>query len=432
MQSEEVILPKFRDTACLLFLTLSVIGCSYTKDLTILSRKQAIYDLDYLVKNIKAKHPGPFAHGSEEEFDNHVQQIKANLGEQTSRKDFSLSIAELMALIRDDHTRHIDFPDFVDFWRSGGKVFPLGLRYEDCNMTINSWPKAIKPKYLKKRDMIVAINGQPMELLLERYRKYISAETEKQQNWILEGRLHYFLWLKDGECESFELTLMNSKGGKYTENISAISTARHQGQKKAKTQKFFTFDFYLDNEVCLFKAQSFWRELLNDYMRRLKNLIAQMKKNKTSILIVDLRGNGGGHWKFCWELLSRTTTKSINAGGDIIRPKSDAWDGHLVLLCDRGTASAAVYPAVIVKDCNVGIIVGEETGGRASYFGNIIGVRLPNSHLHCQIATKYFMRPAGYDDGRGVLPDLPLDVTLEDGVLVEKIYNHIKMSGEKW
>ena len=29
-------------------------------------------------------------------------------------------------------------------------------------------------------------------------------------------------------------------------------------------------------------------------------------------------------------------------------------------------------------------------------------------------------------EGRGVLPDLPLDVTLEDGVLAEEIYDHIK------
>jgi len=420
------VLRKFQNIVCFLFVTLSVTGCAYTKDLTVLSRKQAIYDLDYLVKNVKAKHPDPFARINEGEFDNHVQQIKANFGEQTSRKDFSLSIAELLALIRDDHTRHTEVPDFVVFWRSGGKVFPLGLRYQNCNMTVNAWPKAIKPQYLKKGDTIIAINGRPMESLLEEYRKYISAETDKQQNWILEGRLHCFLWLKEGQCESFELTLMNSNGVEYTETIPALAAAPSKSQNNMKTQEFFSFSFYLDKKICFFKAQSFWRELLNDYMRRLKNLISQMKENETSILIVDLRGNGGGHWKFCWELLSRTTTKSINAGGDIIRPKSDGWDGHLVLLCDRGTASAAVYPAVMVKDCNVGIIAGEETGGRASYCGNIINIRLPNSNLHCQIATKYFMRPAGYNDGRGVLPDLPLDVTLEDSVLVEKIYDYIK------
>jgi C-terminal processing protease CtpA/Prc len=428
MQSGKIILPKLRNIECLLFLTLFVAGCSYTKNLTVLSREQAICDLDYLVKNVKAIHPAPFARISEKEFDAYTQQIKTNLGDKTSRKDFSLSIAELLASIRDEHTRHNDFPDFVAYWRSGGKVFPLKLRYENGSMTVTSRAKNIKPQHLEKGDKLIAIDGIPVKSLLKQYRKCISAETKLQKNWILEGRLHYFLWLTDGERKSFDLTLMNSRGQKYTDVIPAVSTVSGQRESNLKCQERFTYDFYLDKEVCLFKAESFWRGFLKDYTRRLNDLISQMKENETSILVVDLRGNGGGHWKFTWELLGRTITKSVNAGGDIIKPKPNAWDGHLVLLCDRETASAAVYPVVIVKDCNVGIIAGEETGGRASYFGNITSIRLPNSGLRCQIATRYFMRPAGYDDGRGVLPDLPLDVTLKDSVLVEKIYNHIKMS----
>jgi C-terminal processing protease CtpA/Prc len=81
----------------------------------------------------------------------------------------------------------------------------------------------------------------------------------------------------------------------------------------------------------------------------------------------------------------------------------------------------------IVKDNELGLIVGEETGGRASCFSEVAPLYLPNSGLLCQIASAKFVRPAGYDDGRGVLPDLPLDLTEKDSVLVEKIYNYIKM-----
>jgi len=42
------------------------------------------------------------------------------------------------------------------------------------------------------------------------------------------------------------------------------------------------------------------------------------------------------------------------------------------------------------------------------------------------ISSAHFLRPDGYDDGRGVLPDLPLDVTLEDSVLVEKVYDYVR------
>ena len=124
-------LRKFQNIVSFLFVTLSITGCSYTKDLTVLSRKQAIYDLDYLVKNVKAIHPNPFTSITEEGFDSHAEQIKTNLGDKTSRKDFSFLIAELFALIQDSHTGLDITPDCWDFFHKGGKLFPLGLYHRD-------------------------------------------------------------------------------------------------------------------------------------------------------------------------------------------------------------------------------------------------------------------------------------------------------------
>ena len=49
------------------------------------------------------------------------------------------------------------------------------------------------------------------------------------------------------------------------------------------------------------------------------------------------------------------------------RPHPEAYPCKLVLLCDRGTASAASWIATYVKDLKIGLIVGEETGGVASF-----------------------------------------------------------------
>lgn len=414
---------------CLTFLLAA--GCSYTKDLTVLTRKQAAHDLDYIVKNVKAIHPDPFTHVSEEVFDARSEQIKAGIGDTISRKDFSLGIAELLALLCDPHTGHYDFPDFVSFYNSGGKIFPVKLRLKNGSVIVVSWQKALEPKHMKKGDLVVAINKKPMQSLLQQYGKYLPTTRPPHQNWMLEQRLHYFLWLIEEEDEFFELTLMNSSGEEYHEIISAISAVTSKEQNKMKESEFFRFDFYLDNRVCFFKARSFQDNLYKPFVKNFEALVSEMKTHNTSILIVDLRGNNGGSGKLPYQLLRRTINNPVleSPGGRLIRPGSKSWNGTLVLLCDRGTVSAAVYPVVIVKDSKAGVVVGEETGGRASYFGNVRSIRLPNSHLRCQIATRYFRRPAGYDDGRGVLPDLPLDVTLEDCVLVKKIYNHIKNNG---
>lgn len=422
-----MLLRRILNFICLLILTIAVIGCSYTKDLTVLNRKQAVYDLDYLVKNVKEKHPNPFAHINEEEFNTSVRQIKADLGDKIDRKDFSLIIAELLALMCDAHTGHYDFPDFVSFYDSGGKIFPVKLRYKNDRMVINSWQEEIQPKYMEKGDIVVSINGKSVESLLKEYGKYIPGTTSHQRNCVLERRLHYFLWLIEEEEESFELTLINSKGEEYTETIPAIAAIPNNDPKNKKRQEVFNFEFYLDKKVCFFKAPSFWENLLMSFMKSVEALIIEMKKNKTEILIVDLRGNGGGGGMLPYQLLRSTINKPVleSPGGKLIRPTSNGWNGTLVVLCDRGTASAAVYFAVIVKDSKAGIIAGEETGGRASYFGNVHSIQLPNSGLRFNLATAHFMRPAGYDDGHGVLPDLPLNVTLEDSVLVEKINDYL-------
>lgn len=478
---------RFPYIICLALLTLTVGGCAYTKDLATLSRKQTIYDLDYLIENVKAIHPDPFRHISEKTFDAHAKQIKADLDDKTSRKGFTLYISEFLALIGDDHTRYqyqYD-PDFAKYVHSGGKIFPLTFRFNDEQLIVDGWAKNFEPKNLKKGDVVVAINGIQTESLLKRYGRYISAETELQKIWSLEKWMHYFFWLTEDEQEWFELELRSLEEASYTEKIPAIKYPFGENTKKDKQEELLPFSFYLDNKVCILKAKSFelnWKTFSDP----LNNLFAEIRKKDTSVFIIDLRGNGGGRPDLPAELIRRIAKKPYKEYSKKWRYSKayqkaclivglqqrgipawlhlenildlrnymwgpepsqlqgeyfitqhgitdsttmyNPWTGNLAILTDRYTGSSAVWMVAIIKDNELGIVAGEETGGRASFFGDIAPILLPNSGLSCVIASSYLERPGGFDDGRGVLPDLPLDVTAEDSVLVEKIYNHIKMN----
>jgi C-terminal processing protease CtpA/Prc len=219
-------------------------------------------------------------------------------------------------------------------------------------------------------------------------------------------------------------------------------------------------------------------------LKILDNLVDDMNKRKSSTLIVDIRSNGGGDTDYGEELLKRVSSRPfkkpqshtrnsraarkayiINAleknripaffhleniidfnlyglkskdfeiegqywygRQRLIEPFADNWNGRLVVLVNGLTGSAASEFAGVVKDNQLGIIVGKETGGRASFYGGLVPIILPNSGLVCNLSTDKIIRPAGFDDGRGVLPDLELDVTEDDEVLVEKIYNYIMMN----
>jgi C-terminal processing protease CtpA/Prc len=300
-------------------------------------------------------------------------------------------------------------------------------------------------------------------------------------------RLSCFLWLTEGTRESFEVTLARSTGNTYREQVAAYAKPRNavHGERVIKNKEAtFPFAFYRDGKICLLQARSFWYTLRKEFTTTLHTVFAQMSERSTTVLVVDLRGNGGGDGELGMDLIRRIAQKPFRTGSKkwrfskafqranliyglrergipaflhlenildlkdcppykgtidpsrirgeyltyentIEQPRKKAWKGTLVLLCDRDTYSAASECATVVKDNRLGIIAGEETGGRASEYAEVAIVYLPNSGLACQISSAHAVRPADYDDGRGVLPDLPLDVTLKDDALMEKICDHL-------
>lgn len=473
--------------ATLSALALIVSGCSYTWDLKTLDRAQATQDLDSLVANLRAIHPAPFTRVSEEVFDARVRDAKAALPDRIDRKDFSLVVAETLALIRDGHTAHRPYRDAGDYFASGGKSFPIGVRYEAGKLLVAGWCGETRPPDINDGDALLAIDGKSTENLLQQYRRYVSAETELQQNWTVALRLACFLWLTEGTRETFEVTLTRSSGNTYREQVAAQAKPReaaHEEPASKNKAAAFPFAFHGGGQICLLQARSFWYTLREEFKATLHTVFAQMSERSTTVLIVDLRGNGGGDGELGMDLIRRIAPKPFRTGskkwrfskafqranliyglrergipaflhlenildlkdyppykgtidpsrmrGEYLthenateQPRKSAWKGTLVLLCDRDTYSAASECAVVVKDNKLGMIAGEETGGRASEFTEVAIVYLPNSGLACQISSAHTVRPAGYDDGRGVLPDLPLDVTLKNDVLMEKICDHL-------
>jgi len=465
-------------------------GCSYSRNLKVLTRKQATEDLDYLVESIENISYRPFSRVPREDFDYSVARIKSGFGEKVRREDFSISIMELLAMLRDDHTNLGSFPDFIEYVKSGGKVLPLQLMYKDGNFIVLNVEDANEPGVLKTDIRLVEIDDKPLNSFIERYRRYISASTDYFKDIIIAMRFAMYLWYFEGHRDSYRIKMEDERGLSHTKMVEAVSVDIEIKKKKTKAKDMFAYQFYKNGSACFFRALSF--NSLNEdlteniWIRKrlikiLNNLTSDMKKRDSSILIVDIRNNGGGDTYYGVELLKRASsrpfkksqrrirnsraarkayiinglqknripaflhlenifdfnlyglkTKDFEIEGQywrskqqIVEPLADGWDGTLVILINGLTGSAASEFAGVVKDNQLGLIVGKETGGGASFYGGLVPVILPNSGLICNLSTEKVIRPAGFDDGRGVLPDFELDVTLEDDVLVEKIYNHI-------
>jgi carboxyl-terminal processing protease len=109
--------------------------------------------------------------------------------------------------------------------------------------------------------------------------------------------------------------------------------------------------------------------------RDVAKLIAELKKDKMDTLIMDLRGNGGGHLTEATALsglfIPSGPIVQLRETGGRVEVLDDpeptiAWDGPLIVLVDRFSASASEIFAGAIQDYNRGLIIGQQTYGKGS------------------------------------------------------------------
>lgn len=96
-------------------------------------------------------------------------------------------------------------------------------------------------------------------------------------------------------------------------------------------------------------------------------------------------------------------------------PKIKKYKGKVYLLISNYTNSAAVVFSAIFKYYNLGTIIGRETGGRISFTSDSIILQMPDSKLAVWVPTAILSLPGNNPD-RGVLPDVPVELSIQDQI----------------
>ena len=143
-----------------------------------------------------------------------------------------------------------------------------------------------------------------------------------------------------------------------------------RGDREMKIGVINVPSFYQD-----FEAKSSGAKDYRSTTRDVRKLIDELKAEKMDALVMDLRGNGGGH-------LTEATALSglFVPAGPIVQLRetggrvevlddpepNTAWDGPMIVLVDRYSASASEIFAAAIQDYGRGIIVGQQTYGKGS------------------------------------------------------------------
>ena len=156
--------------------------------------------------------------------------------------------------------------------------------------------------------------------------------------------------------------------------------------------------------------------------RDVARLIAELKKEKVDGLIMDLRGNGGGHLSEATGLVGLFIHKGpvvqLRETGGRIEVLDDpepgeVWDGPLVVLVDRSSASASEIFAAAIQDYGRGLIIGQQTYGKGTVQNLYPLDRFslgPNAGFGQLTVTigKYYRVTGDSVQNRGVMPEIAL------------------------
>jgi carboxyl-terminal processing protease len=156
--------------------------------------------------------------------------------------------------------------------------------------------------------------------------------------------------------------------------------------------------------------------------RDVARLIGELKKQKVDGIVMDLRGNGGGLLQEATGLVGLFIHKGPvvqlrEASGHIEvypDPEQDSiWDGPLVVLVDRSSASASEIFSAALQDYGRGLIVGQQTYGKGTVQNLYPLDRMalgPNAGFGELAVTigKYYRVTGDSVQNRGVLPEVSL------------------------
>jgi carboxyl-terminal processing protease len=175
--------------------------------------------------------------------------------------------------------------------------------------------------------------------------------------------------------------------------------------------------FYQDYDASRAGAKDF-RSTTRDVQR----LIGELRKDGAEVLIMDLRANGGGYLPEAESLTGlfidrgpvvqlRDTTGRIEVDDD--PDPAIFYNGPLIVLVDRFSASASEIFAGAIQDYGRGLIVGQQTYGKGTVQNahplnyTIFGRKPELGQLNVTIG-KYYRITGESTQDRGVTPDISI------------------------
>lgn len=427
-------------------------------------------DLNTVMETLGDVHPNLYAFTPKSVIDSARGKIEGVLTIPMTRIAFYELLAPLVALIGDGHTSiGLPFEEFSQYrLEKKGLAFPFNVAYDTItgvSITRNYTGDSV----LEPGDRIISINTLSADSLARVFLQGFSGERMAFRWRGVAGAFRTLLWFRGIE-PPYDLVLRRHGSGEEirsrVEGVTLPSVLRidsllARGRTAVPNYRFERLEDgigYID-----------FRSMSNpdEFSKFLSTTFSGIRTDPVRGLLIDLRGNGGGDSRLGSELLSYLTDSPYRMAqrkewkmsaeyksymrqmlpwwirwfpftwvSSFARKTFGARDGEIVIdtsaieppdqnplrysgrtafLIGPGTFSSAMMLANAVADYKLATLIGEETGGIPTAYGEVYSFDLPNTRLSANVSSAFFVRANGdTEDRRGIMPDIEVRQTEGD------------------
>lgn len=384
-------------------------------------------DLDFLIQTLKENHPQLYQFTSEDTFKEVLKQISDQISDGMTVEVFYRLLAPLIADIQCSHTG-IRLPaSYEQAMLAYGNCLPIrlfchqGRAYYLSGVGDNN--QGIEPG-----SEIVSINNIPVRHILNQLLALIPSEgggdTKKYHE--INHEFHRYYYLLD-HSESFEIVFQTQADrGKVILQACRFDEIFPQAEEVVSD---LPVEYSRDdlNNLAIMKIPSFAIRDMEGYMMLLDSLFLDLGNRDTPHLVLDLRGNQGGHPIFAAQLFSYLTTDEFTyfrrnpKVPDLeplyhpMQPNENHFRGKMYVLVDGGCLSTTGHLISLLRYHTSAVFVGEEPGSSFSCNDFSMQVTLPHTGIQANIPrTTFETDVSGFVNGTPFPVDHPVSFSIED------------------
>lgn len=314
-------------------------------------------DIDFMLKTIKQVHPNPFSYITRNNFYKKADSVKQTITDDITRLELRQTLSSFLASINDGHTQ-IKFPELSDEEDNKSNFY----KAHSDSKKINTYKKIEgNIGYLSVKDFVI-----------DKRDFYNNVDS-------VFARIH------NDSIDNLIIDIRNNPGGNseladYL--ISCIYSKPYKANSKILIKRSEQYYTYMRGYFSWwFKPFLTFIKQINDY-----------KLTPIGKVYEDIKGFKSPQY---------------------IKHR---FNGKTYLLINENTFSTALGFATVIKDYEIGHIIGEQTTSEVNEFGDIYPFDLPNSGLWVWCSAKRYIRPSGELTIGGLKPDTRIE-DVNDNIL---------------